>query len=430
MPRYEDYLDEEELTPLIPDEPEEDDYQGGMTGRARPGFESTAISVADRKPDGLDASGYVSAIDRLTKRMGERPATPKPKWWQRLLAGAAGAGIGYVNAGGRTRPIDPRGVTEAILAPGYRQKVSDWQRGVEEAKAAATGEGAKLQAQEAIERIRATQDQRASQAEANKARKAYYEHLMNQPPKQPAPATTYEGRLVRDLDNPDPQVRAEAQRKLDAMKEKPTPRDSNPNEYALAMSAAQGDQTARSALDLIRKQHPKEVDPLVHELRQQRLDEVRQKASEATDQRKINTEKQILQERDKEVGAILQAGNFETEDDVHRAAVDPTSTSRAAALEVKRSIQAINRKYAPRLQAAQQNYASSVRARGGAADDYTVDPDTLEYKPGGAQAGVNPGAPKVSLAPEAVKRLKPGVVTTFGNGQKWTIGPDGKPKQV
>lgn len=41
-----------------------------------------------------------------------------------------------------------------------------------------------------------------------------------------------------------------------------------------------------------------------------------------------------------------------------------------------------------------------------------------------------PAAPAASIPDSAAKRLKKGVVTTFGNGQRWTIGADGKPQQV
>lgn len=42
------------------------------------------------------------------------------------------------------------------------------------------------------------------------------------------------------------------------------------------------------------------------------------------------------------------------------------------------------------------------------------------------------GAPQPAAPADAppVDKLKPGVVTKFGNGQSWTIGPDGKPQRV
>lgn len=44
----------------------------------------------------------------------------------------------------------------------------------------------------------------------------------------------------------------------------------------------------------------------------------------------------------------------------------------------------------------------------------------------------NPPAnnPAVALPPSAVKELHPGTITTFKNGTRWTLGPDGQPTQV
>jgi hypothetical protein len=57
------------------------------------------------------------------------PVAPKPKWWQRLAAGAAAFGPGYVNAGGRVHipQENINATTEAIMAPGYRQKMGEFQ---------------------------------------------------------------------------------------------------------------------------------------------------------------------------------------------------------------------------------------------------------------------------------------------------------------
>jgi hypothetical protein len=41
---------------------------------------------------------------------------------------------------------------------------------------------------------------------------------------------------------------------------------------------------------------------------------------------------------------------------------------------------------------------------------------------------VTSGAPAADTPPLAM--LKPGTITTFANGQKWTVGPDGQPKKV
>lgn len=42
----------------------------------------------------------------------------------------------------------------------------------------------------------------------------------------------------------------------------------------------------------------------------------------------------------------------------------------------------------------------------------------------------SPTQPVVTLPPAAVSQLQPGKVTTFRNGQRWTMGADGQPQQV
>lgn len=49
--------------------------------------------------------------------------------------------------------------------------------------------------------------------------------------------------------------------------------------------------------------------------------------------------------------------------------------------------------------------------------------------PASAQAAGVTAPPTAGNVPP-IATLKPNVVTTFANGQKWTVGPDGKPKQV
>jgi hypothetical protein len=76
---------------------------------------------------------------KLAAAKADVPATPKPAWWQRLAAAGVGFGAGYTNAARRTRPIDPTAATQAILAPGYQQKVASHERDVQQAQAQAEG---------------------------------------------------------------------------------------------------------------------------------------------------------------------------------------------------------------------------------------------------------------------------------------------------
>ena len=49
---------------------------------------------------------------------------------------------------------------------------------------------------------------------------------------------------------------------------------------------------------------------------------------------------------------------------------------------------------------------------------------------GDVAAGIALVAPQTPADAPPLAMLKPNTVTTFANGQKWTIGPDGQPKQV
>lgn len=73
--------------------------------------------------------------------------------------------------------------------------------------------------------------------------------------------------------------------------------------------------------------------------------------------------------------------------------------------------------------AAQSNINDRLQQRQGASEDRFS-----RLHPNAPAVGApDPGAP--SPAPPAAM-LKPNVVTTFANGQKWTLDPTGQPKQV
>ncbi len=62
---------------------------------------------------------------RAMEEMPDRPIPGRPKWWQRLAAGAVGGFAGYVNAAGRTR-IDPTAAIEGIYAGNTPYEQAKW----------------------------------------------------------------------------------------------------------------------------------------------------------------------------------------------------------------------------------------------------------------------------------------------------------------
>lgn len=58
------------------------------------------------------------------------------------------------------------------------------------------------------------------------------------------------------------------------------------------------------------------------------------------------------------------------------------------------------------------------------------DQDIQDFTQGGVMGQQNNAQPAISLPPAAVSQLQPGKITTFRNGQRWTMGADGQPQQV
>lgn len=124
---------------------------------------------------------YSRALEWRQRLADAQPVLTQPKWWQRALGAAAGAGAGYSNAAGRTRhPIDIETMSENILHPGYKSKLERWRSMVAPADEALKLEGDK---QAAWWKGRAANTEEAyKQAETNRANKqgAMYENRANQ----------------------------------------------------------------------------------------------------------------------------------------------------------------------------------------------------------------------------------------------------------
>lgn len=115
------------------------------------------------------------AQERATTVAGQKPQMQSPKWWQRAISGAAGAGAGWVNAAGRTRVGEP--VSASHLANiGMPEKLTNWQNqsdqaqaGIESAQGGFTNLQRMRQMQGQEETAKATQEHLRAQAKYQNA---------------------------------------------------------------------------------------------------------------------------------------------------------------------------------------------------------------------------------------------------------------------
>lgn len=118
---------------------------------------------------------HQSDLEALRNISMNPPPAPNPKWWQKALAGAAGGFIGYANAGGRIRPVDPSGVIQAIEAPGWGRKLGDYQRQQQAAAQAAQISGSEAEALGNVASLEASTEEKSARAESERQRGAYWE---------------------------------------------------------------------------------------------------------------------------------------------------------------------------------------------------------------------------------------------------------------
>ena len=112
-------------TPWLGDIPTTDDYLKPLPAPKR----------AEENANPFNASQRTSkAYDDMRKLDTERPTKPKPGLWRTLASIGTGFGIGYANAGGRIRPVDPIPAMRAIGLGDYDSRVSDWQDRVKQAQ--------------------------------------------------------------------------------------------------------------------------------------------------------------------------------------------------------------------------------------------------------------------------------------------------------
>ncbi len=351
------------------------------------------------------------SLDWLERLVGQAPVKTQPNWLQRLGAAAVGAGEGWSNAASRTKhPLDIGATVDAIEHPGYKSKFEEWQSRVAPTKEIVDIEGMRAGADLKQREEARKEALEGAQADYYKAHGNYMNGLGRQPNQWRMDPKT--GALVnmQTGERKDPAM-SPADRFKAAKAIDPSMSDDKAQYYALngnlqgyggtlanppkagivlAPGAALVDPDTKQPIYTNPNRPQREVDPVVEELRQQRLGDMKNKDLEGVGSHKDTQEKAIVANRQKEISQMLRQAGVGTEEDLPPAA-----------------IAAVNRRYAPMLQNVQNEYTAAARRRGIQPDEYDVDPDTLEYtlrgsKPAGpaptaqkqAQAGAKPAAPK------------------------------------
>jgi hypothetical protein len=366
-----------------PDEPETD-WMGsypaslpvGSPAAAPPSATEAAPVSRQKSPAELRSQ---EDYDKLRTELSAPPTMTQPKWWQGAAAGLAGFGAGWSNAAGRTRhPIDIGAMQDSIMHPGYKQRLQEWQSRVGPLQQIAT-----------LDRSQADQERRSRgldiQEDWNKARankdNALAKWWQNRPYPTPKVAETQADRIQRV------EAAKKAGYKIDdnmanyfivngnltgfagtlANPDKPDA------PFTLAPGAQRRDPSGKLIAENPRP--PKEENPLAEILRQQHIEENERKTSAAINKTKADTEDRVRVERERLLKPLLTQYAASSEADLYTIK-NPERKAKAIA-----ALHGINQGLAAALQRAQNEYADAIRAHGGQAVNYTVDPLTLASTP-------------------------------------------------
>lgn len=423
---------------------DDDGMEAGRTVPAKTAFAGPAPKPTAPPSPTLDPSAYNAASQKVADITGQKPGAPKPKWWQRLAAGAAGGLAGFSNAEGKAGPqINPAAAEDALLGgPQSRRQLSDWQRQVDAATAQQSAEAGKLSAAEKIQRVNAEAEMRKAQKDAADYRLEREKRLENaQPglihspnyiydpvtkrmvwqntPAQPKSPATYEAYLVAQLQSPDPKVRADAQQKLDAIKAKAEPRPSghwaeDASGNVTYLPTPDSDQPV-SFPGKGKGREPKE--PSAASLNAARVETVRQLAQRALRDSKAGGGTTI----DHAIGNVKNAYADDPEMDQYRMdVIERLNRAKLAGIR-------------PDKAAADLKKAES----GGAFEKIMGANPANPQAPTNPQAPAQPRAPtgpqappKAQAPPKEVTDSLPAGRHTFANGQVWDKDQNGKMTQV
>jgi hypothetical protein len=351
---------------------------------------------------------------RLQELSGKMPIRPKPKWWQGLAAGAFGAGAGWSNAASRTRhPIDIGAVAENITAPGYGEEMKRFRSEVApiEAQAQIAAQRAKNESQIAAERAKAgqaeaTSEYRRAGAEAARKHGDYWAHRAEAEQKQWVPQK--DGSVLNTITG---ERRGSPQTPDDKYKEAKAlgATDEEARAWALGFKPAAKTTTGAPFFNVppggvaidrntgkviySNPKPPKEVDPDVAANREQLHDQREAQDLDRIANSKETNEQKLHASRAREVAAAIARTASVSEQDLAK---------RQPAVFAE-----INKRYAQQLQRVQNNFADALRRRGRPAEDWDVDPLTLEYRQRSAAPPLPAPPPPARLATAAPATVRP-----------------------
>lgn len=423
-----------------------------------------AAPTATPKPAGVSrggASAPVSAEDLpegLTGAYGDvleqyknYPTMQQPKWWQRGLGAAAGFGAGWSNAAGRTRhPIDIGAMQQNVLHPGYNEQVAEWRAQMVPLQAKADIEAQKQNAALKMEQIagqraqrEATADWRKHLADPHYGKTQISPKLAQEYDLMPEKDGTYwvdkvdYSRMVTNAKqqaNPRPVNVAPGGTLVDATSGKviyqAAPKQPNAPGGIIGLYLQKHNGDYAAALDNYNRDRIQDhiamrapSDPNTVLMREQLMEDRRNKDVEGVGQWKDVEERKLMQDRQRAIAQALGTSPgvpLPTEEEIWKQG--------AANPQALEKLKAINRQFAPRMQAIQNEFVNRARNRGIQADRYQINPDTFEAVRQGAPAPASIGTPHPLGGPPAIPSVQGGTNRPIKNSPTSVVLPDGRTK--
>jgi hypothetical protein len=393
-----------ETVPRIPPDMLSGDWRTQTPPFVDPATTQTPVAKAEEEPETESnlPKSLTNVYGREIEHLKNYPTLTKPKWWQQALGGAAGFGAGWSNAAGRTKhPIDIGAMQQNIMHPGYSDQVAQWRSGMAPIEAEANIEAARQNAELKSEDIAGRQTQR--QAVADWRKRQADPHYNRQ---QISPEIGQQYGLMPEADGTYWLDKSDVSRIIANMKESPTkPVTVAPggalvdNTGKVLFQNAPKPQTTGGVIGVYERRYGDKAlemynadrlrdrlagrtppDPNIALLREMQVEDRRNKENEGVGQWKDKEERQLMQDRQAAINHAFTVGPgmpIPTEAEIW---ADPVKAAK---------LKAINRQFATRAQAIQNEFVNRAANRGIHADRYTINPDTFEAV---RQGGVPPPA--------------------------------------